>query len=847
MGRAAQPRAGLSVEEDVRRRGIWRGRGGGGGRNRLLERLGELKKLGLSDVAGLGQLPRLPEGIELGRARFEGRPRAVVASKRDGLDLLGWARVAALRAGEDRPVREVLVAAPVLSDRTRRAAERASRSGPFLELIAVPSLAQAADEIFDAACLASGASALPIDDAGSVLARVVRVVEGAVAVASAGGVRPTGDAHAIYLRGERVGLVTREGDGAIVTMLVPDRHRIQVTDANFARWGPDLHEMIVQLAQDPRLLEAESARSFEQAAADAGAHITARWIPWSADGADPLDWSGVDSSGRPVLGASAESVGLAEVPRLIAGLCLLEEARELWVPRSVGPVRLVLACNQLDPEAQSLLEPALGDFEPGGFEEPPGEAPEPRGRRGRRRSRRRRRRPDEVEREEAGTSELEVAGQEPPALSLDEPSVEEPEFAAREMEDLEEPEEAGSERESSRRRSRGRRPRSQRGRGERAADETRVLEVPASAADEPESKLEVGEQGEELKAESEGAELENEATLVEADEDVPTPAEETPPRRRRARAGIIVRDDPDCILAALVLARDRRSVVSFRICTQEGLMDFFRGPATDIPENTDVLLVGFTPHPHPTDTLNTAELFRGRLQWFDHHEWAIEDLERLREAIGDDAVLVVEGASGPLPAVARTTERRSRFTDKLVELSGRRLSEGDMEKWGYRVIGLIASMASRPGEYRAEIAPLLSGKAAELPKFESVYQDEIAWIEEHDARIVHFGEYQMAVVRVPPNLDAGEIARRVRLTTGARLSLSSREGEALLLLGCNEERRPINVVGLADHVGAQVAWAHPRQGGDRVGRIEVDELQGNPERIDTLIVEMVRNRSVLHG
>ncbi|MEE8313198.1 MAG: hypothetical protein V3R91_02660 [Myxococcota bacterium] len=777
---------------------------------------------------------------------------------RDGLDLLGWARVAALRAGEDSPVREVLVAAPVLSDCTRRAAERASRSGPILDLIAVPSLAPAADEIFDAAGLASGAPALPIDDAGSVLVRVVRVVEGAVAVASAGGVRPTGDAHAIYLRGERVGLITREGDGAIVTMLVPDRHRIQVTDANFARWGPDLHEMIVQLAQDPRLLEAQSGRSLEQAAADAGAHLTARWIPWSADGADPLDWAGVDSSGRPVLGASAESVGLAEVPRLIAGLCLLEEARELWVPRSVGPARLVLACNQLDPEARSLLEPALRDFEPGRFEETSGEAPEPSGRRGRRRSRRRRRRPDELEREQADTSEIEVTGEEPPALSLDEPpahpldepSAEESELEARGMEDLEEPEQAGSERESSRRRSRGRRSRSRRGRGERAPDETRVLEVPASAAEQPESKLEVPEQDEELEAGAEGAELESEATLVEVDEaeeDVPAPAEETPQRKRRSRAGIIVRDDPDCILAALVLARERRSVVSFRICTQEGLMDFFRGPATDIPENTDVLLVGFTCHPHPTDTLNTAELFRGRLQWFDHHEWAIEDLERLREAIGDDAVLVVEGASGPLPAVVRTTERRSRFTDKLVELSGRRLSEGDMEKWGYRLMGLIARMASRPGEYRAEIAPLLSGKPAELPKFESVYQDEIAWIEEHDARIVHFGEYQMAVVRVPPNLDAGEIARRVRLTTGARLSLSSREGEDLLLLVSNEEKRPINVVGLADRVGAQVAWAHAKQGGDRVGRIEVDELAGHPERIDTLIGEIVRNRSVLHG
>ena len=409
------------------------------------------------------------------------------------------------------------------------------------------------------------------------------------------------------------------------------------------------------------------------------------------------------------------------------------------------------------------------------------------------------------------------------------------------------------------RRSRGRRSRGRRGRSDRGETPAAQAAEPDPAEDEVEPAVEEDEPleqavvhaAEDTRDEPEEGEqpvsvdLEVEAALAEAEE--PAAAEAEPGLRRRSRAAIIVRDEPDSILAALVLARERRTVASFRVCTQEGLMDFFRGPATDIGENTDVLLVGFTCHPHPTDTLNTAELFRGRLRWLDHHDWAVEDLERLRRAIGEDATLIVEGAASSLAAVLRTAERRSRFTDKLVELSARRLSEPDMEKWGYRVMGLVEKMATKPGEYRNEISPVLSGKAGELPSFDSVYRDEAAWVEENDPRIVHFGEYQLAVVRVPKELDAGEVGRRVRMSTGARLSLSSREGENLLLIGCNEEKRPINVLGLADHVGGRVSWAEAQLGGDRMGRIRVAELDRHPERIEALIGEIVRNRSILYG
>ena len=43
----------------------------------------------------------------------------------------------------------------------------------------------------------------------------------------------------------------------------------------------------------------------------------------------------------------------------------------------------------------------------------------------------------------------------------------------------------------------------------------------------------------------------------------------------------------------------------------------------------DLLLVGLTAQPQSREVLQIAELFRGRLQWFDHHAWPIEDVEIL--------------------------------------------------------------------------------------------------------------------------------------------------------------------------------------------------------------------------
>ena len=49
-----------------------------------------------------------------------------------------------------------------------------------------------------------------------------------------------------------------------------------------------------------------------------------------------------------------------------------------------------------------------------------------------------------------------------------------------------------------------------------------------------------------------------------------------------------------------------RHITFFWTCSQEQLMDFFRGRATDVGEDTDLLMVGFTAEPIPRETVQTA-------------------------------------------------------------------------------------------------------------------------------------------------------------------------------------------------------------------------------------------------
>jgi hypothetical protein len=287
---------------------------------------------------------------------------------------------------------------------------------------------------------------------------------------------------------------------------------------------------------------------------------------------------------------------------------------------------------------------------------------------------------------------------------------------------------------------------------------------------------------------------------------------------------------------------------------QEDLMTFFRSVATDLREETPIFLIGFAASPPARDTLQAASLYRGRLHWFDHHPWPPEDLVSLGEAIGADAVHIEQGAESSLARVIGERTRRSRFSDKLVELVTGRFSQHDYERWGRLWWHRAGEIAGRRGDRRAEIEPLLAGRPSDLARESGRLPlppppPELDFVAQRDFRLVHFGGYVMVVLDVPAQLDLHLAARIARERYAAQLSLASREDGDLLVLGGDESRarRGLDLGSMAEHLASKHEWITALSDADHVARVRVRDLRVVPGRLDEVIGEIAMGRSIVEG
>jgi hypothetical protein len=247
--------------------------------------------------------------------------------------------------------------------------------------------------------------------------------------------------------------------------------------------------------------------------------------------------------------------------------------------------------------------------------------------------------------------------------------------------------------------------------------------------------------------------------------------------------------------------------------------------------------------------LQAASLYRERLVWIDHHEWPPEDLEALRRVVGENAVQVVPGLETPLPLIAARCTRRSRFSDKLVDLATARFSEHDFTRWGRLWWSRLDAIASRAGDRRSDVEPLLTGRPSELSREAARLEPpplppELAFATERDFDLAHFGGYALVRVPVPPGLDLHLAARIARERHAAQLSLAWREGgETAVLAG--ESR--FDTVAMADHLASKHGFAERLPGADHVARLRVRDLAEHPERLDALVTEIAMGRSILEG
>jgi hypothetical protein len=328
-------------------------------------------------------------------------------------------------------------------------------------------------------------------------------------------------------------------------------------------------------------------------------------------------------------------------------------------------------------------------------------------------------------------------------------------------------------------------------------------------------------------------------------------SEDTQRTGPRKRSAILVHADRDSLLSAILLARDIRQLEGIWIYPQSELMTFFRSIATDLNESTPIFVIGFSPSP-ARDVIQASSLYRGRLTWFDRHAWPPEDLVALRSALGADAVHGGENIDSTLPLVLEECSRRSRFSDKLVDLATGRFTQHDFERWGRIWRWRSGQIAEKSGDIRSDIAALLAGRPSDLAKEAALMElppppPEVGWVAAHDFRLVHFGGHVMVVLDVEPALDLHLSARVARERYGATLSLAHRVGESSFVFTGDEMigKRALDYLAVAEHLADKLEWVEARPDADHVARFHVRDLDRHPERLDEVIGEIAMSRSLL--
>ena len=326
------------------------------------------------------------------------------------------------------------------------------------------------------------------------------------------------------------------------------------------------------------------------------------------------------------------------------------------------------------------------------------------------------------------------------------------------------------------------------------------------------------------------------------------PASGPQPRRRVA---IVAHADRDSLLAAILLARDIRLVVGVWVYPQAELMTFFRGVVTDLKEETPIFMVGFTPSP-AREVLQAVSLCSDRLTWLDHHVWPPEDLEAVKQAIGEDRVHLNPGAGSSLPGVLAGATRRSRFSDKLVDLATGRFTQHDYERWGRLWWSRLGEIAGKTGDRRADIDALLVGRPSDLAKEAEriavpAAPDEIAYVSSRDFRLVHFAGYILVVVEVGDDLSPHLAARIARERYAAPLSLTRHHDSEVLVLAADEPagRRSLDVGTVVGQLGDKVDWVEPLADNDHLARFRIRDLAQHPDRLEEVIGMIAMARSFL--
>lgn len=739
--------------------------------------------------------------------------------------------------------------------------------------------------------------------------RASRGLEG-LAAKHGGSVRAAPGGLELVILARRVALLRSEDARVLLETLQPERSTQELRSADLGAALDRFEGQLRKRLNDRRVLEGEEGRRNGAARAlieKLGLRYPQLW-PLGGSDTEWIDLVGLDAEGRPVLVAVRETLDLPALAGILDAALVVRPSLALLFADARAPLRLdaprlLFVVGATRPSAQHLLGAlvfdhalyALQDVAGGasGLElQQEGRGAQPLPTAGEGRSRRRRRRgrggdtgarfdgaPGGEDARDTGADEIEIA-------SADDESAEEPPgspalsdaegegFEEISLFDLdEEPRPRNGETgRGGRRRRRGRRSANARPQEGRAAAQEPARDGDTDADAESSSRWSDDEADAEADGDTDvdfvsagaGAEDEPEDDWIAEREQrrraLPEPSElevesesHEPAKAPRRRAAIVAHADRDSVAAAILLARDLRQVEGFWVYPQEDLMTFFRSVATDLRQETPIYVVGFTARP-AFETLQAAALYSGRLGWIDHQDWPPEDLQGLERAIGADNVDVQMGCGSSIPAVLADCSRRSRFSDKLVELCMARFTEHDYERWGRVWWQRLAQIAANPGDRRAEVAALIDGRPSDLARDAALVSSpppppEVDYVAGSDFRLVHFGGQALVVVPVPEGLDLHLCGRIARERYQAPLSLAWSSQSELAVLGGTggRGRGEMDLTRMVEYLAEKHPWVEALRAEDRVARFRLRGAAQHAERLDEVLASIAMGRSILDG
>jgi hypothetical protein len=326
-------------------------------------------------------------------------------------------------------------------------------------------------------------------------------------------------------------------------------------------------------------------------------------------------------------------------------------------------------------------------------------------------------------------------------------------------------------------------------------------------------------------------------------------------------AVIVSHYDRDGIVANIVLARAVHTVAAQRFMNSEDLLTLFFTPEMQegLPEVYDLYITDLRFRPTTRLAPDVRESFIDRLKshpgsvyWFDHVYWQDVDRRDMESAIGRSNLVIAPKERTAAQVVRNALRIRDPFSDKLVDLLYGKLPPAEFNGWGKNWLSVIDYLRNDLGRIESAVQPLREGRPEDVSTDlleEGIRKEGEAerYVSERDFRVVIFGSYKMVVVDLPDKktFNYTSVTQKVRDRYRAQLSITTfGDDETILIANSFSSRKGMSMSLIKEHLTKKFDWLKPVQGHENVITLRVADLPSKRERLDMIINEIVRNRSL---